>query len=140
MDARNTLKKLIIANANFISNQLIQSNGLVSKSISLSDNLKAMQKYNLTDQTKAIEALVRAYEITDIEVYLWTAQDIYYSMNRNLYSSKMKFYQLNTTNQIQSGVDYTTILETYKSLLKLKPYMKYESQLQFENIYAAWLN
>lgn len=140
IDARSTLKKLIIANANFISNQLIQSNGLVSKSISLSENLKAMQKYNLTDQTKAIEALVRAYEITDIDVYLWTAQDIYYSMNRSLYSSKMKFYQLNTTNQIQSGIDYTTVLETYKSLLKLKPYLNYKGQLQFENIYAAWLN
>ncbi len=140
IEARKTIKKLMIATANFISNQIIQVNGLVSKSISLTENLKPLDKYNLIDQTRAIESLVRAYELSDIDAYLWTARDIYYSMNRLLFSSKNKFYQQSTTNEIQSGVNQTVLLETYKSLLVLKPYLNHESQLQLEKIYEPWLS
>jgi hypothetical protein len=138
-DARASLKKLMIALANFISNQLVQPNGLVSKNITFAGKSVISEKYELLDQTRAIEALVRTYELTDIDVYLWTAFDIYFSMNRQLYSKEIKFYQQDTTNQVQSAVDSTTLLESYKSLLRLKPYLNREGQSQFERIFEAWL-
>lgn len=137
--ARKQIKLLIVALANFISNQLIQSNGLISKSIALNENLKPLQQYELLDQTRAIGALVKAYELTRIDAYLWTAQNIYYSMNWLLYSDKINFYQQNTENEVQSAIDKTKLLETYKDLLQLKPYLGLEQQEQFEKIFSAWL-
>lgn len=137
--ARQQIKLLVVAVANFISNQLIQSNGLVSKSIALNENLKPQAKYELLDQTRAIESLIKAYELTRIDVYLWTAKNIYYSMNRLLYSDKMKFYQQSTDDEVQSGIDMTKLLETYKNLLPLRLYLSPEEQDQFENIFSSWL-
>lgn len=137
--AREDIKLLMIAIANFISNQLIQPNGLVSKSIALNENLKPLDKYELLDQTRAIDALMKAYDLTKIDVYLWTAKNIYYSMNRLLYSDKIKFYQQSTENEVQTGIDKTKLLETYKNLIPLKSYLSPEEQAQFERIFEAWL-
>lgn len=139
VEAKKDIRLLIIAVANFISNQLVQPNGLISQSIALNENFKPLEKYELLDQTRSVEALVRAYEVTAIDVYLWTAQDIYQSMNRLLYSEDMKFYQQNTEDEVQSGVDRTKLLETYKNLLALKPYLGPDQKNQFEKIFSAWL-
>lgn len=137
--ARQNVRLLIIAIANFISNQLIQSNGLVSKSIALNENFKPLPRYELLDQTRAVDSLLKAYELTKIDVYLWTAKNIYYSMNRLLYSDKIRFYQQSTENEVQSGIDKTKLLETYKNLLPLKLHLSPEEQTQFDKIFAAWL-
>jgi len=137
--ARQDIKLLMVAIANFISNQLIQANGLISKSIALNENLKPLEKYELLDQTRAIDALMKAYDLTKIDVYLWTAKNIYYSMNRLLYSDKIKFYQQSTEDEVQTGIDRTKLLETYKDLLPLKSYLSPEEQAQFEKIFEAWL-
>jgi hypothetical protein len=139
VSARQQIKLLVVAVANFISNQLIQPNGLVSKSIALNENLKPLAKYELLDQTRAIDSLIKAYELTKIDVYLWTAKNIYYSMNRLLYSDKMKFYQQSTEDEVQSGIDMTKLLETYKNLLPLRSYLSPAEQDQFEQIFASWL-
>lgn len=140
LSARQNIKLLIVACANFISNQLIQKNGLISKSISLNENLKPLEQYDLLDQTRAIEALVQAYELTQIDAYLWTAKNIYQSINRILYSDKIKFYQQITTNTLQNGVENTKLFETYKNILYLKPYLAFDQQTQLEKIFSAWLN
>jgi hypothetical protein len=137
--ARHTLKLLIVATSNFISNQLIQQNGLISTEITLNKSLTPSKNYELLDQTRSIEALIQAYEITKIDVYLWTTKRIFQSMNQILYSEKMKFYQQNTANEIQSGVETTQLFETYKNLRKLKKYLTVPQQDQFEKLYAAWL-
>lgn len=139
LNARQQIKLLVVAIANFISNQLIQPNGLVSKSISLNENLKPLAKYELLDQTRSIDALLRAYDLTKIDVYLWTAKNIYYSMNRLLYSDTMKFYQQSTEDEVQSGIDKTKLLETYRNLLPLKSYLVPSEQDQFERIFSSWL-
>lgn len=139
VSARQQIKLLVVAVANFISNQLIQPNGLVSKSIALNENLKPLAKYELLDQTRAIDSLIKAYELTKIDVYLWTAKNIYYSMNRLLYSDKMKFYQQSTEDEVQSGIDLTKLLETYKNMLPLRSYLSPAEQDQFEQIFASWL-
>ncbi len=139
MAARESIRLLIIATSNFVSNQLIQPNGLIAKSILLNGNLKAVEEFELVDQTRAIEALVKAYELTKLDVYLWTAQKIYQSMNRILYSDKTNFYQMNMDSEIATGVDSTQLLETYKNLLSLKQYLSDVDQIQFENIFASWL-
>lgn len=140
LTARQQIKLLIVAIANFISNQLIQPNGLISKSIALNENLKPLAKYELLDQTRAIDSLIKAYELTQIDVYLWTAKNIFYSMNRLLYLDKMKFYQQSTEDEVQSGIDMTKLLETYKNLLPLKSYLNPEEQDQFQKIFASWIN
>lgn len=137
--SRKNIKRLIVGVANFISNQLIQPNGLVSRSIALNENLKPLEKYDLLDQTKCIEALTKTYELTKIDVYLWTAKNIYFSMNRLLYSDKIKFYQLSTSNEVQTGVDRTKLFETYKNLILLKAYLDDKQRTQLEQIFYAWL-
>ncbi len=139
LSARQQIKLLVVAVANFISNQLIQPNGLVSKSIALNENLKPLAKFELLDQTRAIDSLIKAYELTKIDVYLWTAKNIYFSMNRLLYSDKMKFYQQSTEDEVQTGIDKTKLLETYKNLLPLKTYLSPVEQHQFELIFFSWL-
>lgn len=139
LNARQQIKLLVVAVANFISNQLIQPNGLVSKSIALNENLKPLAKYELLDQTRSIDSLIKAYELTKIDAYLWTAKNIYYSMNRLLYSDKMKFYQLSTEDEVQNGIDKTKLLETYKNLLPLRTYLSPEELDQFRSIFSSWL-
>ena len=60
-------------------------------------------------------------------------------MNRVLYSPKIKFYQQSTDNQIQSGVSVIQVLESYKDLLRIKPYLEKNEQIQLEKIYEPWL-
>ena len=60
-------------------------------------------------------------------------------MNRLLYSDKIKFYQLSTSNEVQTGVDRTKLFETYKNLIPLKTYLTPKQQTQLEQIFYAWL-
>lgn len=141
IEARKKIKALIVATGNFISNQLLQKNGLVLNKLQLPIN-SLDKDFNLTDQTLAVEALVRTYELTDIDVYLWSALDIYYAMNAHLYNLDLKFYNLNLSaarNGNENQVDSSLILNSYKNLLFLKPYLSSDSQDQFENIFAGWL-
>ena len=146
--ARKKIKTLVVAIGNFLSNQMMQKNGLVLSEFSLSSDAvtsKSAQtdsiSYNLLVQTAAVEALVRTYEMTDIDVYLWSAQDIYYSMNQQMFDFELKFYKLDSSGPDflqtkMTGVDLTT---TYKNLLSLKPYLTGDSQDQLENIFQGWL-
>lgn len=146
--ARKKIKTVVVAIGNFLSNQLMQQNGLVLSELSLSSDSDISPKggadkksFNLLVQTAAIEALVRTYEMTDIDVYLWSAQDIYYSINQQLFDSNIKFYKINSAD-LESEQNKISVLElttTYKNLTTLKPYLTGDSQDQLENIFEGWL-
>ncbi len=138
--ARKNLRRLIVAIGNYTSNQMMQPNGLLISERSIYEGPVLESGYHLLDQTMAIEALVQAYEITKIDVYLWSAMDIYYSLNKNMFSKNSKFYQNTLDATAEIKVDYNTALLAYKNILNLKPYLKAESQTQFENIFAAWIH
>ena len=146
--ARKKIKTLVVAIGNFLSNQMMQNNGLVLSELTLSPDQnisKAVQtdllSFDLKTQTAAVEALVRTYEMTDIDVYLWSAQDIYYSMNQQLFEPKIKFYKMNLkdSNFLQTKISVIDLTDIYKNLLSLKPYLSGDSQDQLENIFQGWL-
>ena len=146
LDARKKIKILIIAIGNFLSNQLQQKNRLMSNSFML-EGSQANGTYLLADQVVAIEALVRTYELTDIDVYLWSALDVYYSMNANMYNSATQFYDTTLSLPELKNIEPTTakltsfeVLSSYKSLLRLKPYLTLDSQLQLESIFKNWVS
>ncbi len=138
LDARKKIKVLIIAIGNYLSNQLMEQSGLIMTDLTVPTNRLGGQ-YNLEDQVIAIEAMVRTYELTDIDVYLWSAQDIYYSMNANMYDANLKFYKPRLAGDSSAEVDANLVLRCYKSLLRLKPYLSLNSQSQMEDIFSGWL-
>ncbi|MBC7421474.1 MAG: hypothetical protein H7328_12175 [Bdellovibrio sp.] len=137
--ARKSLHLLIVALGNYLSSQLVQSNGLVAKEMSLVAGEFLSNDFDLVDQTLAIETLVKTYEATKIDVYRWTALDIFYSLNKNMYSFPKRFYKNNSSDLLDNNVEVTTALVTYKNLSTLKPYLNKKSQLQLEAIYQAWI-
>ena len=146
LDARKKIKVLIIAIGNFLSNQLQQKNRMMNSTYLL-DGTQNTKTYQLSDQVIAVEALVRTYELTDIEVYLWSALDVYYAMNANLYNVTTHFYDTTLMDHQAAATDDANlklksfeVLNSYKSLLRLKPYLTLDSQLQLESIFKSWVN
>lgn len=146
LEARKKIKVLIIAIGNFLSNQLQQKNRLMTNSFLL-EGEQSVATYQLSDQVIAIEALVRTYELTDIDVYLWSALDVYYAMNANLYNTATHYYDANLKNptvpeagEASFKLKSFEVLNSYKSLLRLKPYLSLDSQLQLESIFKTWVN
>ena len=146
--ARKKIKTLVVAIGNFLSNQMMQKNGLVVSEFLLSPDQRIsksvqadLPSFDLLTQTAAVEALVRTYEMTDIDVYLWSAQDIYYSMNQQLFEPKLKFYKMNSndSNFMQSKISVVDLTNIYKNLLSLKSYLSGDSQDQLENVFQGWL-
>ncbi len=150
--ARKKIRTLVVSIGNFLSNQMIQSNGLIQSEVLLPSNLLVsktvsnnLPQFNLMDQAVAVEALVRTYEMTDIDVYLWSAQDIYYSMNQQLFDRNLKFYknnlnELSTEDRNTEKVSITNLASCFKSLLFLKPYLSGDSQNQFDSIFEGWIS
>nr|BFD60893.1 hypothetical protein CKG001_30000 [Bdellovibrio sp. CKG001] len=133
---RKDMKLLALAVANFISNQLIQENKLAITQMGLSDRKAVGKKpFLVVQQAYAIRALLKAYQLTNIDSYLWSAQEVYYAMNRSLFSAKEEFY----INSDGSKLSFPERLQTLLALQDLKPYLPAESRPQLERLMAPWL-
>ncbi|UXR64245.1 hypothetical protein EZJ49_14350 [Bdellovibrio bacteriovorus] len=136
LTGRKDMKLLVLAVANFISNQLVQDNKLVITQMSLTDRKAVAKKpFLIVQQAYAMQALIKAYQLTNIDSYLWSAQEIYYAMNRTLFNPKEEFY----INSDGSKLSFPERVQTLLALQHLKPYLPTESRPQLERLMAPWL-
>lgn len=134
---KKDLRRLIVALSNFLSSRLLNEKSLLRSEEAL-DFRKPLDRTVVEAQVQAygIRALVKAHEVSGIESYLWTAQDIYYAMNKNLFSVKEEFY----VNNDGSRLSFPEKLTTMRALSELKPYLPNESQVQLQKILKPWLD
>lgn len=139
LDARKNIRLLILTLANFISHQMTDANHLVHATYDF-EKKELDGQFNLQNQAASIAALVRAYEVTGIDIYLLSAKENYYALNRYFYDSELKFYK----NSIGANSKTTynlaeNIWSTYNKILPLKKYLETASQEQFTLIFENWL-
>ncbi len=137
---RKDIDMLILTLANFISSQMIGPKNLIDDTYNF-DTHKLSQNYTLENQVTAISALVKAYEVTKIEIYLMTAKELYYAMNKNYFDPQLKFYKnnLNTDNGATTSETLRDdVLNSLNHLLPLRKYLALPSQVQFDRIFENW--
>lgn len=135
IQARQDLKPLLLALANFISHEMTDSSSLISSQYSL-ESLKVEKSPALVeDQVAAIQALLTTWEATQIDAYLWSAQDIYFAMNRELFDPNENFY----VNSDRSSLDFPQKVKTLLALSRLKKHLPKASHDQLEKILTPWL-
>lgn len=132
---RKDLRLLGLALANFISYQLIDKTKMVVPEWSLTTMTATKGTFRVLDQALAIRALLKAWELTKIDSYLWSAQEIYYAMNRSLFNSSEEFYR----NSDGSEISWAEKVETLVALQTLKPHLPAASQVQLERLCAPWI-
>lgn len=136
IEGRRDLKLLVVALANFISNQLMSEKHLVQDQYYLNEKERANNpEYRIEAQVYGIRALLKAWEVTELETYLWSAQEIYFAMNKNLYNQKERFY----VNGDESKLDFPQKINTLVALMQILPHLPNESQAQLQKISSPWL-
>lgn len=138
--ANKNIQLLVVTLANFISSQMVGPNNLVGDSYDF-ESQKLDQNYNLSNQVAAVSALVKAYETTGIEIYLLSAKEIYYSLNKNYFDPQLKFYKNNLSLNSETPTNHTLtndVLNTLNQLIPLRKYLSLSSQVQFDRIFENW--
>lgn len=129
--SRGQVRVLILGLANFLSHQMVSSNGLVNDVYSLKDKKVVSIKSSIQTQFLAIRALLTAYEYTQLPNYLWSALDIYYALNRGFFDAQTGFYK-----------DHKNVFQVVKALLALsqiQSFLPESSQQQLAKLMAPWL-
>ncbi|WP_413943428.1 hypothetical protein [Bdellovibrio sp. HCB-162] len=136
LEGRRDLKLLVVALANFISNQLMTKKSLLQAHYYLNEKERSNNpEFLVEEQIYGIRALLKAWEITKLDAYLWSAQEIYFAMNKELYNSKERFY----INGDGSKLDFPQKVNALLALMELKPHLPKASQVQLEKISTPWL-
>lgn len=136
LQGRADLKLLIVAMANFISNQLTSEKSLVQNQYYLHEMLRSNNPdYVVEDQVIAIRALMKAYALTGIDAYQWSAQDIYFAMNRTMFDAREGFY----VNGDGTPLDLPAKTQALLALYELRPVLPAASQRQLERLSGPWL-
>ena len=133
---KKDVKRLMIALANFLSKKMKTPENLVRSSLSLEGRVEpAPEVLSVNTQAEVIRALIKAYEVSGIEAYLWSAQEIYYGMNRHLYQAKKGFYRDSEGRELS----FPERINTLGALVDLEPYLPQSSQAQLQRILEPWL-
>lgn len=94
------LKKIFIPIGNTLATKMKkqkgdENSGLVFGKISLVDMSPVVEAYKLKDHLMAIEILIKVYEKTDLETYLWSAKEVY-SFLQKYYNPKTNYFELDS--------------------------------------------
>ncbi|WP_413560896.1 hypothetical protein [Bdellovibrio sp. HCB209] len=136
VEGRKDIKLLIVSLANFISNQLVNESSLVQSQYKLKEFQRSdAVPYRAYEQAYAIRALLAAWRLTNIDAYLWSAQEIYYAMNKQLFSTKEQFY----VNGDGTTLDFPQKVVTLLALTEIAPHLPVESNVQLSKITSPWL-
>jgi hypothetical protein len=133
--ARRQLKLLVVAFANLLSHQMVAEDGLIVSQLAL-PSLTAAASQSLLDQAMALQALVKAADVTGIEVYRVSALELYYSLNAKKYLAKMHFYSM--SGKVEP-VDVESLSEMVSAISGLKASLPEKSRDQAEWILQPWL-
>ena len=139
-NAHKSIELLILTLANFISSQMVGPQYLVADVYNFELQL-VNNDYQLKNQVAAISALVTAYETTGINIYLTSAKELYFSLNKNYYDPELKFYKNNLNAALQNNVAASTsadVLNSLNNLIQIRKYLNLTSQVQFDRIFENW--
>ena len=140
VDARKNIRLVLLTLANFISHQMTDTNHLVHSSYDF-EKKSLDGQFNLQNQAASIAALVRAYEVTGIDIYLFSAKENYYALNRYFYDPQIKFYKNALSTDKKSSANLVdNIWITYNKILPIRKYLDSASQMQFDRIFENWLH
>ena len=135
LQGQKDLKLLVIALSNLLSNKLISTDKLVVPRFDYVKVESSSQAYRLKDQALAMRALIATYKLTGIEAYLWSAQDVYFAMNKKMFNMKREFY-------VSTGEDKAEFRDTVmvlQALAELRPYLPASSIPQINRVMKPWL-
>ncbi|XGC80443.1 hypothetical protein ACES2L_14015 [Bdellovibrio bacteriovorus] len=135
LEGREDLKLLTLGLANFLTNKFTAANGLIQDQYDIEKHVILNANVNLEDQAYAIRALLKAWKLTNLEIYLWAAQDIYYSLNKNAFNKAEFFYR----NIDGSNLEFPQKLHIIRALKDLRPHLDAKSQQQSDIILKPWL-
>ena len=136
LNARKQIRLVIMTLGNFISNQLVDK----EKNLYSEMNFQTEDKIQATTSAEyahAIDALLKAYDLTGIDIYKFAAIEMYYTMNRKFYSPSLKFYRASSV-ETQSTVERLQVLEVLSSVLGIRKHLGITSQIQFDRIFENW--
>jgi|GEM_PF-1898278 hypothetical protein len=137
IEGRKDMKLLLVAMANMISSQMMNSKHLVQARYYLLQKEAANDPEHLVEeQVIAIRAMIKAYEVTGIKNYLFTAQEIFFAMNKHMFDFEAGFY----VNGSGEELDFPRKVQTLLALQELKPYLAVESQAQIDRVSKPWIN
>lgn len=135
--AQKNIDLLILTLANFISSQMIGADHFIADSYDFETQILS-EDYNLENQVHAIHALTLAYERTGIDLYLFSAKEIYYALNNKFYDPEIKFYKNNLNAASAESNRRDDVTKALNHLLPLRKYLSLTSQIQFDRIFENW--
>ncbi|MGE0634640.1 MAG: hypothetical protein AB7O96_19660, partial [Pseudobdellovibrionaceae bacterium] len=121
VEARDQMKLLMLGISNFISSRLILDDGGVTATADLKTmaSLQTLsQERTLEAQISAIEGLLESGNALGVDVYKWSAIEIYYYMNKKLWNPELSFYQVSESSKEIPSVPL--IVRTLRILNDLK--------------------
>lgn len=135
--AQKNIDLLILTLANFISSQMIGPEHFIADSYDF-ETQTLTENYSLENQVQAIHSLVLAYERTGIDLYLFSAKEIYYALNNKFYDPEIKFYKNKLIATAADSNRRDDVTMTLNHLLPLRKYLSLTSQIQFDRIFENW--
>ena len=136
LNARKQIRLVIMTLGNFISNQLVDKEKNLYTELNFQNEEKLASERS-SDYARAIDALLTAYNLTGIDIYKFTAIELYYTLNRKFYSPTIKFYRESAKVE-QTRVQRQHVLEVMSSVIGLRKYLGITSQIQFDRIFENW--
>lgn len=136
LQGQKDLKLLVIALSNLLSNKMIGPDKLVAPRFDYVQASGQTKGYKIKDQALAIRALLATYKLTGIDAYLWSAQGIYFAMNKQMFNLKREFY----VSQGSEQAEFTETVEMLRSLMELRPYLLASSVPQLDRVIKPWLD
>ncbi len=136
LKARDMLRMLTMALSNLLTHQLMpDETGGMAASYDLQIGTNSVTAKTLLDQVYAIEALLRASEITGMEMYKKASYGLYFNLNQNFWDEKLQFYVGNDVTRTRATpfeiLTTLRILSDFQKQLAREPgYEESASQLQ----------
>ncbi len=136
MDGRKRIFLLISALANFLTHEMQASDGGIYHSYDMTRRAPIKGPRLLKDQVTVLTALTRAGSMNSAQVYKNAALDIYYFMNRKLWSEEKSFYQI---VEGESSVGHLPeVVEALNAVENLIEIMPHSSLSQWKKISQPW--
>lgn len=136
LNARKQIRLVIMTLGNFISNQLVDKEKNLYAELNFQTEMKVATDSS-SEYARAIDALLTAYNLTGIDIYKFTAIELYYTLNRKFYSPTLKFYRASLAKE-QNTVQRQHVLEVLSSVIGIRKYLGITSQIQFDRIFENW--
>jgi len=139
IQSRKQMKLVILTLSNFISNQLINQEKTLNSIINFQNQEKTLA-HQSTDYALAINALMIAYQVTNIDIYKMSALELYYKLNHQFFSAEGKFYKKTATSSSSNPkVNQDYLVKMFVLLYPLRSVLDLPSQMQFDRIFENWM-